>query len=270
MPLTRSEKKTRPAILRHHESGGDPEAEYIFGGLKFPVALHKIDVNPLRENPEGTCDGQKTALEYLVKWQDTEDCHWDLTWEPSHVFLNKDSVENFWREVDCDRDSRDFGLFRLLEEIARPSAEVKKVRPRPGPGHPSIGFIENPVMASDTTPNMGATRVYALWEENKCYYPGRVAAKIRDGVYTVKFDDENDCEVEVANMRLDQLRVGDKVEVSADQVVVARVEGDKVVAEQTRMKKDFPIPEEEIQRDWADRQVVETPVAVGFSLPTWT
>ncbi|KAJ6508244.1 hypothetical protein C8R45DRAFT_437516 [Mycena sanguinolenta] len=56
-----------------------------------------------------------------------------------------------------------------------------------------------------------ATNVYALRPGLSCFYPAIVQAKIHNGKFLVSFPDGAMAEVQLRDMRKDELRVGDRV-----------------------------------------------------------
>jgi hypothetical protein len=112
-------------------------------------------------------------------------------------------------------------------------------------------------MGKTKNKNPKASRVYALWPQNESFYPGTVMSRLKKGLYAVQFDDENVVATQIDDMRLDDLREGDMVEVSRDSVVVTSVDSGEVVVEQNGRKVDFPVPKEVVEEFWEDRHVEE-------------
>lgn len=65
--------------------------------------------------------------------------------------------------------------------------------------------------AGSTISKAGATRVFALWKQNKLWYSGIIYEHISANAYMVKFDDGSETIVNTEHMRTNDLRIGDLV-----------------------------------------------------------
>ena len=65
--------------------------------------------------------------------------------------------------------------------------------------------------AGSTISKADATRVFALWKQNKLWYSGIVYEHVSASAYMVKFDDDHEAVVSTEHMRINDLRVGDLV-----------------------------------------------------------
>ncbi|KAJ7736335.1 glycogen synthase-domain-containing protein [Mycena maculata] len=187
---------------------------------------------------------------YLVKWQgeDANGKSWEPTFQPSDAFVSKDTLEIFWSSASTgDREHEDLSAWDVDEEVCgtsiRTNTELEEEE-----DDPQIQY------SPPDDPNPKATKVYARFD-NGCYYPAKVGRAVGDNKWRILFDDGD-----VRDLALDDLRKGpackgEVVSVSRDDVVIKDIEEDGTfVVEQRGKAKDFPIPEEDIERFWGERK----------------
>jgi len=107
----------------------------------------------------------------------------------------------------------------------------------------------------------GATRVFALWKQNKLWYSGIVYEHISASAYMVKFDDNHEAVVTTEHMRTNDLRVGDLVRFKGNKDIEitkvnnrsnsVAIEGEPDMLE----FKDIGISTKVINSSWQDRLV---------------
>jgi len=116
--------------------------------------------------------------------------------------------------------------------------------------------------AGSTISKTGATRVFALWKQNKLWYSGIVYEHVSASAYMVKFDDDHEAVVSTEHMRTNDLRVGDLVrfgkgnkDIQVTKVSnwsnTAAIEGEPDMLE----FKDIGISTKVINSTWQDRLV---------------
>jgi len=112
--------------------------------------------------------------------------------------------------------------------------------------------------------NMAPTRVFALWKQDGHFYSGIVHSHEGGSRYLVRFDDETDATVNINQMRLCELRVGDSILLpnstrNCKVVDVTKVDSDRIVGvsvddeiEELQVS-DIMIANKTITYAWKDR-----------------
>ncbi|KAG6917953.1 hypothetical protein DXG01_017137 [Tephrocybe rancida] len=92
----------------------------------------------------------------------------------------------------------------------KPAKKVKKVASST-PSTRQTKRLRSVKSVASTSRTSDATRVFALWKSDGCYYSGTIYTDCGDGVYEVAFDDGSNACVSIDQMRLLDLRVNDDV-----------------------------------------------------------
>ncbi|KAJ7602035.1 hypothetical protein DFH06DRAFT_1153158 [Mycena polygramma] len=109
-----------------------------------------------------------------------------------------------------------------------------------------------------TQHNEKATRVFAMYGPNRCYYAAVLAYRVRGGKkFGVRFNvDGQFFEVDKVHLRQCRLRVGDSVQLPTENVIVGAVlESGEVEVFQQGDLGSYPIHETDIEAEWGDRQL---------------
>ncbi|KAJ7684909.1 hypothetical protein DFH06DRAFT_1118563 [Mycena polygramma] len=177
---------------------------------------------------------------------------WDASPILGSSFDDPRVVRQFWDDTDTDnRDPMNINLSHVGEKI--PARE---------------GETQEPTLPFAAPQNPSATRVYALWKANKAYYPARVAAKVKTDLYTVVFDDDTPANVKLDHMRKYDLRVGDVVEVSQNEVQVEELlDGEEIEVRQCGPAQQFPISLQQIAAHWHDHLITEKDIIFQIRNP---
>lgn len=119
-----------------------------------------------------------------------------------------------------------------------------------------------PSFKNEAEEGVAPTRVFALWKKTDDYYAGTVYSSVGKQVYTVNFDDGQDGDVDLDDMRKLELREGDTVflgtETQGLKVIKVDLERRVVTVRQRNRNKEVPlrlvkIPGHEISANWGDR-----------------
>ncbi|KAJ7464646.1 hypothetical protein FB451DRAFT_1403307 [Mycena latifolia] len=124
--------------------------------------------------------------------------------------------------------------------------------------------------ASAPVANKAATKVYALYPPNRCYYPARIAYRVASSSeYVVQFFDGDLFRLRLADMRRQELRSGDAVEIANGRVLVEEViEHTHMVRVKQQGSIDiYPIHESQILAAWGNRVVEENNVVCMYPEP---
>ncbi|KAK6985203.1 hypothetical protein R3P38DRAFT_3230877 [Favolaschia claudopus] len=198
----------------------------------------------LRARTRATKHGT-TQWEYETKWENHEGSSWTLECD----FNGHELIRAFWFRADVASDELrrggDTALKYKLNKIISPDP-ARLALPLPAFEHPA---------------NANGTRVFAPWNGTDIYYPGIVASGNASQGYTVHFDDGDIGVVALEDLRTQEIRPGDIINLE-DAVAVSAVTADGTI-QFTLPTRVLTITKHNIDVHWDDRRLQANDIICG-------